>query len=251
VTPTSKEPNGTYGRFRYIPSKNVFIAVNRTSENVYFYRLTSGTGTPVPTLSFTAAPASITAGASATLSWSSSGADTCIASDGWLGSKPTAGSERVSPTSTSAYTLSCSGAGTGSAIRSVTVTVTSAAVPTVSLSASPAAITSGSSSTLSWSSTNASACNASGDWTGPKATAGNQSMSPTTTSTYTLSCTGTGGSANQSVTVTVDAASGGGTTSSGGGGAIDPWWLVGLALLWRSGARTQAKRTRNSGQGTA
>ncbi len=30
---------GVYGRFRYIASKNVYILVNRTTENVYFYKL--------------------------------------------------------------------------------------------------------------------------------------------------------------------------------------------------------------------
>ncbi|VAW40531.1 hypothetical protein MNBD_GAMMA01-2009 [hydrothermal vent metagenome] len=39
TTIPSAEPNGTFGRFRYIPSKNVYIVVNRTTENVYFYRL--------------------------------------------------------------------------------------------------------------------------------------------------------------------------------------------------------------------
>lgn len=44
VIPTSRNMNGTYGRFRYIPSRNAFILVNRTDENVYFYKLSSGGG---------------------------------------------------------------------------------------------------------------------------------------------------------------------------------------------------------------
>lgn len=39
VVPTTANTNGTFGRFRYIPSKNVFIAVNRVNENVYLYKL--------------------------------------------------------------------------------------------------------------------------------------------------------------------------------------------------------------------
>lgn len=31
--------NGTYGRFQYIPSKNAFIVVSRTNDDVFFYRL--------------------------------------------------------------------------------------------------------------------------------------------------------------------------------------------------------------------
>jgi poly(3-hydroxybutyrate) depolymerase/chitodextrinase len=84
-----------------------------------------------------------------------------------------------------------------------TTTGSGTPAPTVSLSAAPPAITSGSSSTLTWSSTNATSCTASGAWSGSKATAGSQSVSPTTTSTYTLACTGSGGSANRSAAVTV------------------------------------------------
>lgn len=36
--------NGTFGRWRYIPSRNVFVLVYGINENVYFYRLTSGGG---------------------------------------------------------------------------------------------------------------------------------------------------------------------------------------------------------------
>jgi hypothetical protein len=47
VTPTAAEKNGTYGRFRYIPSRDLFIAVNRTSENVFLFR-PSGTSRILP-----------------------------------------------------------------------------------------------------------------------------------------------------------------------------------------------------------
>lgn len=77
-------------------------------------------------------------------------------------------------------------------------------VPTVSLSALPATVSSGGMSTLTWTSSNAAACTASGGWSGPRATAGNQSTGAlSATTTYTLSCTGTGGTANRSSTVTV------------------------------------------------
>lgn len=41
VVPTQATGCGTYGRFRYIPSRNLFIGVNGVTENVYFYRLTT------------------------------------------------------------------------------------------------------------------------------------------------------------------------------------------------------------------
>ena len=46
VIPTDATLSGTYGRFRYIPSKNAFVVVNSVNENVYIYKLSSGTGTP-------------------------------------------------------------------------------------------------------------------------------------------------------------------------------------------------------------
>ena len=44
VIPTPPQANGTYGRFRYVPSKNVYIAVNDVAQNVFFFRLSAGTG---------------------------------------------------------------------------------------------------------------------------------------------------------------------------------------------------------------
>ncbi len=39
ITPTNPSPNGTYGRFRYVPSMNVFVLVNNVNENVFIYKL--------------------------------------------------------------------------------------------------------------------------------------------------------------------------------------------------------------------
>jgi hypothetical protein len=44
VTPTSPNSNGTYSKWRYVPSKNIFIIINRTSDDVYVYKLTSDSG---------------------------------------------------------------------------------------------------------------------------------------------------------------------------------------------------------------
>jgi hypothetical protein len=75
-----------------------------------------------PTVTLTADPATITSGQSSTLTWSSTGATTCTASGGWAGTKTTSGTQSVSPTGTTTYTLACTGAG-GTTTRSVTVTV--------------------------------------------------------------------------------------------------------------------------------
>jgi uncharacterized repeat protein (TIGR01451 family) len=40
--PTAANPAGTWGRFRYMPAFNAFVGVNRTSENVFVYKLPNG-----------------------------------------------------------------------------------------------------------------------------------------------------------------------------------------------------------------
>lgn len=79
---------------------------------------------PLPAVSLTADPTTITLNAYSTLSWSSVSATSCQAGNAWSGAKPTSGSEDVGPLAqTSTFTLTCTGPG-GSANRPVTVTVT-------------------------------------------------------------------------------------------------------------------------------
>ncbi|NND64538.1 MAG: hypothetical protein HKM24_01120, partial [Gammaproteobacteria bacterium] len=79
--------------------------------------------TPAPTVSLTAAPSSISAGGTSTLSWAITDADSCSASGAWSGNKTTSGgSEVVTPSSTSTYTLTCMNTN-GSNSDNATVTV--------------------------------------------------------------------------------------------------------------------------------
>lgn len=156
-----------------------------------------------PTVDITAAPMTITAGSSTTLTWNSDNTASCTASNGWSGAKAVDGFEVVSPSVTTTYAISCTGAG-GTANDSVTVTVNQAAPePTLEFSANPTAITTEGTSTLTWASTNATSCTGSGGWSGAKALSGNQIVSPNATTTYTLTCTGVGGSAVKNVTVNI------------------------------------------------
>ncbi len=95
-----------------------------------------------------------------------------------------------------------------------------ATTPTVSISLDKASISLGDSATLTWTSTNATACAASGAWSGSQAASGSQSVTPAATGsyTYTLTCNGSAGSASNGATLVVNAASGGGGSSGGGGG---------------------------------
>jgi hypothetical protein len=76
---------------------------------------------------------------------------------------------------------------------------------TASLLASPNPVEYNRTTTLTWSSTNATSCTASGDWSGTKATSGNYTTGNLTSNkTYTITCNGpdsTSGSATASVSV--------------------------------------------------
>lgn len=82
---------------------------------------------------------------------------------------------------------------------------TSNPTPTITLSASPRSITSGQASVLTWTTTNATACTASGSWTGARGPNGSESSGPLTSNkTYTLDCQSSAGvSSRASVTVSV------------------------------------------------
>ena len=90
-------------------------------------------------------PVTISAGESATLSWTSNSParshPTCIASGAWSGEKKTSGSEVVSPAQTSEYTLTCTNDG-GSVADKVKVIVAGAGqgtvTPTPSTTSTPA-----------------------------------------------------------------------------------------------------------------
>jgi hypothetical protein len=49
TVPAPANSNGTYGRFQYVPSEDVFILVNDTDQSVYFYRMSDSEGSPPST----------------------------------------------------------------------------------------------------------------------------------------------------------------------------------------------------------
>lgn len=87
--------------------------------------------TPAPTLNIGLSPASVPAGQTAMLSWSSNNASMCQASGAWTGSESTSGSLGVWQTApgTYTYTLACSSTSSGAASGSATLTVTPGAAP--------------------------------------------------------------------------------------------------------------------------
>lgn len=84
--------------------------------------------TPAPTVTLSASASSVPTNSQVTLTWSSQNATSCTASGTWSGAKATSGSEPLTVTANSAYTLTCVGAGgSGQALASVTATITNVA----------------------------------------------------------------------------------------------------------------------------
>lgn len=165
-----------------------------------------------PTVNLSANPTSVPSDGMSTLTWTTTNATSCLASNvgaegsTWKGPKPLNGSDVRGPLeATATYSLACSGPG-GTTSQSVVISVTAEPpppAPTVSLAATPSTVAPGLPSVLSWSSANATTCTASGGWNGSQLLAGELIVVTTSTTTYTLTCTGAGGSATTSTTLTV------------------------------------------------
>jgi hypothetical protein len=153
----------------------------------------AGAPSPIPTVSLTASPTTIDAGASATLSWTSGNASSCNASGDWNGPLAVSGSQSTGALSSDAtYTLTC--AGPGGTSRPAAVTISVNALPTAQLAANPNVIPAGGQTTLTWSSAHATSCTASGDWSGTLPTSGSQSSGALSGSAnFVLTCSGPGG----------------------------------------------------------
>ena len=106
---------------------------NAVSQQQLNAKLDLFAGNPNPTLTLSANPTLIGLTGSSTLSWSGGNVTTCAASGAWSGNQPTTGSVAVSPSGTSSYTLTCSGA-SSSVTQTVAVSVDSQP-PSVSLTA--------------------------------------------------------------------------------------------------------------------
>jgi hypothetical protein len=165
----------------------------------------TGANPQSPTISsFTASPSSISSGASSTLAWAASGATSLSINQG-VGTVTGLTSTPVSPTSSTAFTLTASNSA-GSVTRSLTVTVAGTGLPTISsFTASPSTITAGGASSLAWSVSGATSLSVNqgvGTVTGTST-----SVSPVISTAFTLTATNSAGSVSRTVTVNVLSAS--------------------------------------------
>jgi phospholipase C len=171
------------------------------------------TTTGAPTVTIAANPASITAGASSTLTVTATNATT-VTITGSDGSSYTlaaaGGTQVVKPAKTTTYTATASSS-TENTTATATVTVGAApSAPTVTITASPTSITAGGSSTLTVAATNAmtvTIAGSDGSSYNLAATGGTQVVKPAATTTYTATANGAAGTtaATAKATVTVTA----------------------------------------------
>ncbi len=203
----SKDPSGSwntgslYGTKKYTLSCSGLGGVTSKSVTIIV-----GPPNPAPTLNFSASSLSVELNSSVTLSWSADHANLCLASGDWNGSKDFSGSESTgSLDRNKTYILTCSNsAGSISRILTISVKAPYFPAPTLTFSANKTIVLSGQPVKLSWSSSDASSCAASGDWSGSKAASGSENTENIfSDKNYTLSCNGAGGSISQNISVTV------------------------------------------------
>ena len=177
-------------------------AVNTATASVTIIVGGGNNGTKV--LFCYATPTNITVGESATINYSTQNADTVSITPGFP-SVAKSGSVTVSPTQTTAYTVTATGGGgTVTDTCGVTVQVMPGALPRIiQFSANPGHINSGQTSTLLWLVENATTVSIT--TIGNVGLAGTQDVSPAQTTTYTITATNAIGSvtANAIVNVTV------------------------------------------------
>jgi len=153
--------------------------------------------TPAPTVDLRVnnsnGPLNLAGPASYNLTWTSTNAASCSASNSWSGAQATHGSQAFSgiTSGTYTYTITCSNPA-GSAVDSVTVNVLAA--PTVSVSA-PANLTAPASYTATWTSSNAVSCSGTDRFSGLSGLTGSRAevSLPAGVYDYTVTCTNEAG----------------------------------------------------------
>ena len=119
----ANDPNNYHGATP-IAGSSVNVNVPAAGSVDLWWHYTQSADISLPSINFTAYPASINKGQSFTLSWNSQNTTYCFASGGWSGIIPINGTQTITPVLSNTYILTCTGAG-GSATQSVTVKVLS------------------------------------------------------------------------------------------------------------------------------
>jgi len=160
-----------------------------------------------PTASLSVSPASIQAGESVTLTWTTEGATSVTIVDDQGGSVDTtgklSGSAELQPEATTTWTLVAKN-DAGQVSKTAKVSVGGDDAPVILFDAQPARIDFGDSATLSWTVTGADrVVLRTGDEEETTTASGTRDVSPVDTTTYVIEAEGPGGDASESRTVEV------------------------------------------------
>ncbi|MCU1310917.1 MAG: pyrrolo-quinoline quinone [Candidatus Angelobacter sp.] len=147
---------------------------------------------------FSADPTSLGPGQQSKLSWNVSNADK-VTIDNGIGDVALVGSTSVSPTATTTYTLTATGA---QGTKTATVQVTFSNGITLQFSGNPNNISAGQSATLAWKSTNANSVTID-QGVGQQPPNGSVVVTPAATTTYTATANGAQGTQTATVTINV------------------------------------------------
>ena len=200
-----KDPNATnYNGWANQPSTGCnYTVYGCTDPNASNYNpsanVNSGCTYPTPSVSLSISPSAIIQGQSATISWSAYNSTSQNITS--LGNVGGSGSQSISPSSSTSYTLTGNYYGYTNASISRTLTVYQP--PSIQFNVDDSEIVSGANTMLRW--------NVSGDVDsvtispaiGSTLIVSNSVISPTVTTTYTLSASGPGGTGSATVTVFV------------------------------------------------
>ncbi len=158
-----------------------------------------------PEITLTASAREIRQGQPVTLTWGSTGAESCVASGPWSVEGRLSGAVTLTPAETSTYGLTCYGNGEST---TATVTVTVLIAPRIELVAARPTMVPGAENSLLWTALSATHCTAGWDAASPSRPVTmpppGERIVPVVTTIYTLSCTGPGGTSTATVQVVVE-----------------------------------------------
>jgi len=178
---TYKNYHGTFGRFRYVPSKNVFIVVTHIDKNVFVYKLSDSNSANLPDVTITANPTEVLQGDATSLTWDAVNATTCTGvngTDGWVGPKSLSNSMTVGPiTQDTVFSITCTQSSSGlTAGASVQVAVISDSTSTSNTTGSTSTTNTSTTTTTSGSSSTTSSGSSTTNNTGASASSSNGTM---------------------------------------------------------------------------
>jgi RHS repeat-associated protein len=156
----------------------------------------------LPSVNISATPNPVPVGDPVTLQWFSTDAVSCSI-DPDVGGGRLNSYEIVSPSETTAYTITCKDFGDRIATDSVNVEPVSPNTVKAIISAQPQTVRAGQAATLSWSALNVDTCTIDPDVGSVTDSNNPEEVTPTQKTTYTISCTGPNGSASDAVEVAI------------------------------------------------